>query len=207
MKLYNYYRSSASYRVRIALNLKNIHYDTIDINLLPAVNEQQTESYLNLNPQGMVPTLNENGHILTQSMAILEYIEEICPTPSLFPSTPLGRACVRSLAMIIACDIHPLNNLRVLQQLQHQFQASEDQMKAWYHLWLKKGFDAFERKLQNLPRKNSVCYGSEVSVADICLVPQVYNAKRFEFAMEDYPLINEINAYCLSLKAFSHAAP
>lgn len=205
MKLYNYSKSTAAYRVRIALNLKQINYEKIDINLLE--NQQNSATYTELNPQGLVPTLNENGHIITQSLAIIEYLDEISPEPPLLPSTPLAKAQVRSLAQIIACDMHPLNNLRVLNQLRNQFQATEDQVQTWYHHWLKLGFDAIEKKLAIFPRKEAVCYGNDVSLADICLIPQVYNAHRyhFDFNHHDYPLITAINNHCLTLPAFAAA--
>ncbi len=207
MKLYDYYRSSASYRVRIALNLKNISYQSLPVHLTNDYDEQNAPDYLNVNPQGLVPTLDENGHILSQSLAIIEYLDEINPTPHLLPQYPLGRAQVRSLAQLIACDVHPLNNLRVLQQLRKQFQATESQELEWYHHWLKKGFDAFEVRLRSLPRKNHVCYGNEITMADICLIPQVYNANRFNFDMSAYPLINEINEYCQTIPDFLEASP
>jgi maleylacetoacetate isomerase/maleylpyruvate isomerase len=207
MKLYDYYRSTACYRVRIALNVKNISYTTFSVHLVNNGGEQNFPDYLKKNPQGLVPTLDENGHILNQSLAIIEYLDEINPTPPLLPQTPLERAQVRGLAMIIACDMHPLNNLRVLQQLRLQFEASEAQVTEWYHHWLKKGFNAIEAQLGDLPRKNPVCLGQAISLADICLIPQVYNAKRFNFSMDNYPLINEINDYCLTLPAFIDAAP
>ncbi len=207
MKLYDYYRSSSSYRVRIALNLKHIGYEAIPVHLINHDGEQHQSAYLELNPQGLVPTLDENGHILSQSLSIIEYLDEINPSPALLPPTPLGRAHVRSIAMTIACDTHPLNNLRVLQQLRGQFQATEEQVQVWYHHWLKEGFDAVETKLKKLPRKHHVCYGNDISIADVCLIPQVYNAKRFNFPMADYPLITEINDYCLNLPAFMQAAP
>ncbi|KTC68069.1 glutathione S-transferase (maleylacetoacetate isomerase) [Legionella birminghamensis] len=207
MKLYDYYRSTASYRVRIALNIKNISYERIAVHLVNNGGEHHHPDYLNLNPQGLVPTLDEHGHIVTQSLAIIEYLDEISPTPPLLPATPFGRAQVRSLALLIACDMHPLNNLRVLNQLRSQFGADEAQIHEWYHRWLKEGFDAFERRLSAIPHKHHYCYGNEVSLADICLIPQVYNAKRFGFPMDEYPLINEIEAYCLGLAAFKNAAP
>lgn len=207
MKLYDYYRSSASYRVRIALNIKNISYETLSVHLVNNGGEQHLPDYLELNPQGLVPTLNENGHILSQSLAIIEYLEEMNPSPALLPQTPLGRAQVRSMALLIACDIHPLNNLRILDRLKTQFKADDQAIKAWYHHWLKQGFDALEKRLQSMPHKHPVCYGHEVSVADLCLIPQVYNAHRFEFNMDDYPLINAINEHCLGLPAFREAAP
>ena len=207
MKLYNYYRSSSSYRVRIALNIKQISYETLTVHLINNGGEQHLPEYLAINPQGLVPTLVENGHILTQSLAIIEYLEEINPTPALLPQNPLARAQIRSMAMIIACDMHPLNNLRVLQQLREQFNPTEDQMIEWYHRWLKEGFDAIEIKLRALSRKNHVSYGHDVTLADVCLIPQVYNAKRYHFPMANYPLINEINEYCLTIPAFKNAAP
>lgn len=207
MKLYDYYRSSCCYRVRIALNIKQINYTAIPVHLLNQGGEQHLSDYCKLNPQELVPTLDENGHIITQSLAIIEYLDDINPNPALLPQNPLARAKVKSLAFMIACDMHPLNNLRVLQALKEQFNASEDQITGWYHHWLKKGFDAIEITLQGLSRKKEVCYGLDVSIADICLIPQIYNAKRFDFSMKDYPLICEINDYCLTLPAFIDAAP
>lgn len=207
MKLYDYYRSSSSYRVRIALNLKQINYNAIPIHLVNHGGEQHHDSYLKINPQGLVPTLDENGHIITQSLAIIEYLDELNPSPPLLPVNPLARAEVRSLALLIACDVHPLNNLRVLNQIRQQLNASEAQVNDWYHHWLKLGFDAFEEKLKRLPRKSNVCYGHEITLADICLIPQVYNAKRYGFSLQHYPLIEEINDYCLTLDAFREALP
>ncbi len=207
MKLYDYYRSSSCYRVRIALHLKQIHYEAIPIHLLNQGGEQHLPGYRNINPQGLVPTLDENGHILSQSLAIIEYLDDLSPQPPLFPSTPLARAQVRKLAYMIACDIHPLNNLRVLQTLRSQFQADDHQTISWYHHWLKIGFEAIETELQAFSRKQSVCYGQDISLADICLIPQVYNAKRYNFPLQDYPLINEINNYCMTLDAFKQALP
>lgn len=207
MKLYDYYRSSSCYRVRIALNLKQIDYETLPVHLINHGGEQHQPVYLGINPQGLVPTLIENEHTLTQSLAIIEYLDEVHPHPALLPHDPYARAQVRSIAMTIACDMHPLNNLRVLQQLREQFQATENQVLVWYHHWLKKGFDAVENTLKKLPRNHRFCYGADVSLADICLIPQVYNAIRFNFSMADYPLINDINDYCLTLPAFIQAAP
>lgn len=207
MKLYDYYRSTASYRVRIALNIKNISYEKLAVHLINNGGEQRNPDYLQLNPQGLVPTLDENGHIINQSLAIIEYLNEICPTPPLLPQTPLARAKARSLALIIACDIHPLNNLRVLNRLRTQFDADEEQVTSWYHFWLKEGFDAFERHLQSRVHKSQYCCDKEVSIADICLIPQVYNAKRFNFLLEPYPLAHEIYDHCMTLSAFRNAAP
>lgn len=207
IKLYDYYRSTACYRVRIALNLKQVSYEPIEINLVNNGGEQYSPQYQQVNPQGLVPSLHLQNENITQSLAILEYLEETIPTPPLLPSHPLDRAKVRSLALLIACDIHPLNNLRVLQQLRKEFRAQEAQITEWYHLWLKKGFDALEKKLDSLQRTRDVCFGSTVTMADICLIPQVYNAKRFNFSLENYPLVNAINAHCSSMIAFINAAP
>ena len=207
MKLYDYYRSTASYRVRIALNLKKLTYEKIPIHLVNNGGEQRGAGYLKINPQGLVPTLIENGHPFTQSLAIIEYLDELNPMPPLLPTNPVARASVRSLALIIACDMHPFNTLRVLQQLRQQFKATEAQVNAWYHHWLKEGFDAIEQQLTHLPREQPVCYGHDITLADICLIPQVYNAQRFNFSMNEYPLINQINQYCNHQAAFIDAAP
>ena len=207
MKLYDYYRSTASYRVRIALHFKNISYEALSVHLINHGGEQHAKEYHALNPQELVPTLDENGHILSQSLAIIEYLEEINPSPALLPQNPLARAQIRSLSLLIACDMHPLNNLRVLQQLQKQFEATEAQVTEWYHHWLTQGFDAFEERLKQLPRKQPVCFGNDVTMADLCLIPQVYNAERFHFALDNYPLIRQINSHCLTLDPFLQAVP
>ncbi len=207
IKLYDYYRSSCSYRVRIALNLKGIDYDKIPIHLVQDGGMQNQPSYRALNPQGLVPSLDTGEHIITQSLAIIEYLNDIEPSPPLLPPNPLERAEIRSLALLIACEIHPLNNLRVLNTLKENFHADESAITAWYHQWLKAGFDALEKRLSALPREKPVCFKSDISLADICLIPQVYNAMRFEFSLENYPLIMAINEYCLSLPAFQNASP
>lgn len=207
MKLYDYYRSTACYRVRIALNIKKIHYEKIPIHLVNNGGEQHHPAYHQINPQELLPTIEANGQIIHQSLAIIEYLEEMHPETPLLPHTILDKAHVRSLALLIACDLHPLNNLRVLNQLKAQFQANEAAVNEWYHHWLKTGFDAFEEQLHQLKRSKPVCCGETAGLADICLIPQVYNAKRFNFSLESYPLINEINAYCLTLPAFKDAAP
>lgn len=207
MKLYDYYRSSACYRVRIALNIKNIHYEKIPIHLVNNGGEQHQSHYHQINPQELVPSLEANGQIITQSLAIIDYLEEIYPEIPLLPHTILDKAHVRALALLIAADLHPLNNLRVLNQLKSQFNASEAQVTQWYHHWMQQGFDAFEAQLQHLKRSKPVCFGDNPTLADICLIPQVYNAHRFNFSMDKYPLINQINEYCLSLNTFKGAAP
>ena len=207
MKLYDYYRSTACYRVRIALNLKKISYDKIPIHLVNNGGEQHQPDFLKINHQGLVPTLTDQGQSLNQSLAIIEYLDELNPTPPLLPKHPFAKAEVRGLALMIACEMHPLNNLRVLQQLRQQFQATEAQVNTWYHHWLKEGFDAIEKKLSDLPRDKDLCFGSHLSMADICLIPQVYNANRFNFSMNDYPIINKINQHCLRQAEFIEAAP
>lgn len=208
MKLYHYFRSSASYRVRIALNLKNIPCELIDIHLLNNGGMHNAPDYLKINPQGLVPCLElDDGQRLIQSQAIIEYLDETLPQPPLLPIEPYAKGEVRALALIIACDIHPLNNLRVLNQLKTQFHAQEPDVITWYHHWLKAGLDAIEAQLQKLPRSKPVCYGDTLTLADVFLIPQVYNAHRYKLPMTNYPLINEINAYCLSLEAFQKASP
>lgn len=207
MKLYDYYRSTACYRVRIALNIKNIHYNKIPIHLVNNNGEQHSNEYYHINPQELVPSLEANGQIIHQSLAIIDYLEEIFPENPLLPHTILDKAQVRSLALLVACDMHPLNNLRVLNHLKEQFHANETEIQHWYHHWLRIGFDAFEEKLQHLKRSKFVCFGDSPTLADVCLIPQVYNANRFNFSMDNYPLIKQINNYCLTLSAFQNAAP
>lgn len=207
MILYDYFRSTACYRVRIALNIKNIAYEKRTIHLINQGGEHHSPQYQQINPQGLVPSLDVQGHIVHQSLAIIEYLEETYPENPLLPPDPLHKASLRSLALLIACDMHPLNNLRVLTHLKEQFKATESQVMDWYHHWLKEGFDAFERRLTLLERSKPVCFGAEVSLADVCLIPQVYNAHRFKFSLAPYPLISEINNYCLSLNPFKNADP
>ncbi|HHT0594861.1 TPA: maleylacetoacetate isomerase [Legionella anisa] len=207
MKLYDYFRSTACYRVRIALNLKNIAYEKIDIHLVNHGGEQHSPEYRRINPQELVPSVETNGNVISQSLAIIEYLDETYPAPALLPQNPLDKATVKSLALIVACDMHPLNNLRVLNRIKEQFQANEAQVTEWYHHWLKAGFDAFEAKLQHIERSQHFCFGNSVTLADLCLIPQVYNANRFHFAMDNYPLINEINTHCLTLEPFQKAVP
>ena len=207
MQLYDYYRSSCSYRVRIALNIKQLDYSVVPINLVNDGGEQFSEAYTAINPQQLVPSLDTEDGIINQSLAILEYLDERYTKPSLLPKNSYKRAQVRSLMYLIACEIHPLNNLRVLKTLKLEYSISDDEKLAWYHNWLRVGFDALENKLNQFPREVPVCFEDNITMADLCLVPQVYNAKRFEFNLDDYPLINSINEYCLNIQAFSKSAP
>lgn len=204
MKLYSYFRSSASYRLRISLNYKNIAHEKITINL--SQNEQNNEHYLKLNPQGLVPTLITNENVaLQQSLAILEYLEDIVPSPSLLPSNPLQRARVRMLAQMIACEIQPLNNLKVLNYLQSECKLDENEKLKWYQHWIYQGFNAIESHLQN--ESGQFCHGDTPTLADVCLMPQVYNARRFHCDLENYPKILEIEHACNQIEAFVVAHP
>lgn len=207
MKLYDYYRSTACYRVRIALNLKGIDYEKVSVHLINDGGQQHSPEYHQINPQELVPSLEIEGHIFTQSLTIIDYLEETYPEPALLPKKAIDRATVRSLAQIIACDMHPLNNLRILNYLKSEFKADEPQVMKWYYHWLKTGFDAFEAKLHSIKRSGPFCFGSTPSIADLCLIPQLFNAQRVNFATDKYPLIQEINAHCLLIKSFQEAAP
>ncbi|MFI4937938.1 MAG: maleylacetoacetate isomerase [Candidatus Berkiellales bacterium] len=208
-RLYDYFRSSSSFRVRIALNLKEIEYELIHIHLLKEGGEHLQESYRRLNPQGLVPCLEDTttNTVFTQSIAIIEYLEETFPTTPLLPENSLLRAKIRAFAQAIACEIHPLNNLRVLRYLVHTLQISEPQKTAWYHHWLKAGFDPLEQILNETERKGPFCFGDTPTLADVCLIPQVYNAERFEFDLKAYPTIKAVYDHCLQHPAFIKALP
>lgn len=207
--LYDYFRSTASYRVRIALNLKNINYELKQIHLVNQGGEQHLADYSQRNPQQLVPLLEDkqNGLLLNQSIAIIEYLDTFHPEPSLYPSNNNDKAMAKSIALQIACDIHPLNNLRVLKYLTGKLNINEDQKMTWYHHWLKTGFDALEKQLSQQPGDTVCCIGNQITIADICLIPQIYNAHRFEFDMSAYPRLSAINEYCLSLSEFDKATP
>lgn len=205
LRLYTYFRSSAAYRVRIALHIKNIAYSSNPINL--AQQAQQSSEYLSLNPAGLVPMLVDNDQAMTQSLAIIEYLNEVYPDPPLYPNDPIARAEVRAMALLIACDIHPLNNLRVLQYLSQTIKISEDQKQAWYAHWINQGFHALEKIVANNQSSGKYCYGNNITVADICLIPQVYNAQRFSVSLEKFPHIQKINDHCLLLDCFKDAHP
>ncbi len=205
MKLYSYYRSSAAYRIRIALNIKGIDWETIPVDLLNG--EDAGDAYRAINPQGVVPSLAIDSKILHQSMAILEYLEETHPTPALLPADAQDRAQVRALANVIACDIHPLNNLKVLKYLVGKLGISEEQKLTWYADWINEGFHAFEQLLQSSQSNDKFCFGDAPTIADINLVPQVYNANRFNVELAAFPRIVAINEHCLTMPAFANAAP
>lgn len=205
MQLYGYFRSSAAYRVRIVANLKGLALDQFPINLVKG--EQREAANLARNPQGLVPTLvTDQGHALNQSLAICEYLEERYPTPAILPSDLEGRARVRALAQVIACEIHPLNNLRVLKHLTGELGVSEEEKLAWYRHWVATGFDALEAML-NDGHSGDFCHGNTPTLADACLVPQVFNAERFKCDLVPYPRIQAIAARARALPAFAKAAP
>lgn len=207
MNLYSYFRSSAAYRVRIALNLKGLAYRTLPVHLLRDGGEQHRPAYRAVNPAGLVPALEDRGHTLTQSLAILEYLEEQYPQTPLLPQGSAERARVRAIAQSIACEIHPLNNLRVLQYLSGTLGLGEEQKNAWYRHWVGEGLGAVERLLADDPRTGAFCHGDRPTLADCCLVPQVFNARRFGCELDAMPTILAIVARCQSLEAFQRAAP
>jgi maleylacetoacetate isomerase len=205
--LYSYWRSSAAFRVRIALNLKGLRYETRAIHLVRDGGEQHSTAYAALNPQELVPTLVDGDRVLPQSMAILEYLDETHPQPPLLPGEPAGRARVRALSQVVACDIHPIGNLRVLQQLGTQFGADDEQKALWMRHWVSKGLQAFETMLAHSKDTGRYCHGDTPGMADVCLVPQVYNARRWKVPLGDYPNILRIDAVCAALPAFHDAMP
>jgi maleylacetoacetate isomerase/maleylpyruvate isomerase len=205
MKLHNYFRSSASFRVRIALELKGLPYEYIPVHLLKG--EHKQEKYAAVSASMLVPTLEtDGGELLGQSMAIIEYLDETHPEPRLLPTEATERAHVRALAQLIACDIHPLNNLRVLKYLVHELKVDEEAKSAWYRHWVREGLVAFERELQRLPA-STYCFGDAPTLADCCLVPQIFNGKRFNVDFSG--LTRTMAAYdaCMQLPAFQKAQP
>jgi maleylpyruvate isomerase len=207
MKLYSYFRSSAAYRVRIALNLKGLDYDYAPVHLLRDGGEQLKPEYRELNPDGIVPTLVDGNDVLTQSIAIIEYLEETHPKPALLPGTALDRAFIRSVALQVACEIHPIDNLRVLKYLKHTLKVGEEAKDTWYRHWLETGFSSLEKRLVNDPRVGALCFGNTPTLADLCLVPQVFNARRFNIDMSRYPTIQRIADHAGQIDAFMRAAP
>ncbi len=207
MKLYDYFRSSAAYRVRIGLHLKGLTYESIPVHLVRDGGEQLKPEYRAINPSALVPALQDQGATITQSLAILEYLDEAHPLMPLMPKDALGRARVRSLALAIACDIHPLNNLRVLRYLVKEAGLTEEAKTAWYVHWVREGFAALEAQLAASPDTGRFCHGDTPTIADIVLVPQVFNASRFNIDMSAYPTIARIDATCRALPAFEAAHP
>jgi maleylpyruvate isomerase len=207
MKLYSYFRSSASYRVRIALNLKGLPYDYAPVHLLRSGGEQLTPEYRRIGPDGIVPALVDGDLVLQQSLAIIEYLDETHPNPPLLPGSPGERAYVRAIALQIACEIHPLNNLRVLKYLKHSLNVTDEAKDAWYRHWIINGFDVLERRLAGDPRTGKFVFGDTPTMADLALVPQVFNAQRFNVDMSPYPTIRRINDEALRHDAFVQASP
>lgn len=204
--LHNYYRSSTSYRVRIALEMKGLSYDYVPHHLRHG--EHLEPAYLAVNPQGLVPALVlDDGTLLTQSLAIIEYFDEIHPAPPLLPKDPLGRARVRMLAQMIACDIHPVNNLRVLTSLRTLFGAGDQDITNWFRHWVNEGFRPLEKILASSPETGTFCHGEMPGLADICLAAQITSNARFGVDLTPYPTITRINAACMALPAFQKAAP
>ncbi len=207
MRLYTYFRSSAAYRVRIALNYKGLSYESVPVNLRGPVSEQRSPGYLKLNPQGLVPLLEDGGQVLRQSVAIIEYLEETHPRPALLPAGAIARATVRALTLAIACDIHPLNNLRVLNYLRGPLGCEQARVDAWYAHWIAEGFAALETEAARGSGDGRHLYGDTVTLADVCLVPQMYNARRMNCDLAGYPTLRSIEAHLTGLPAFAAAAP
>lgn len=207
LRLYSYWRSSAAYRVRIGLNLKGLSYETVPVHLLRDGGEQLKPDYAQANPQKLVPVLEHGQRLYRQSLAILEYIDEVWPTPPLLPSVARDRARIRGLAQLVACDVHPLNNLRVLRYFEQEWHVPQPERDTWVRHWIEQGFAAFEAMLQDHPATGSFCDGHSPTLADCCLVPQVYNARRFGVDLAPYPTIVAIEGACMALPEFQAAAP
>ncbi|MES2162720.1 MAG: maleylacetoacetate isomerase [Pseudomonadota bacterium] len=207
MKLYTYFRSTAAYRVRIALNLKGLAYDAMPVHLLRDGGEQLTESYRALNPSALLPTLDDDGSVIGQSLAIIEYLEETRPQVPLLPAVAADRARVRALALTVAADTHPLGNLRVLKYLKGQLKVTEEVKVEWQQHWLRTGMATLERLLADDARTGRYCHGDTPTLADCCLVPQVFGAQRFGVDLAPYPTIMRIFEACAELPAFQQAHP
>ena len=205
MKLFGFFRSSAAFRVRIALNLKGLAYEDAFIHLRRG--DQRQPGYLGVNPQGLVPALEIDGETLIQSQAIIEYLDETHPEPPLLPRDAAGRARVRALAAIVACDIHPLNNLRVLRYLMRDLGHDQAAVETWYNHWIASGFAALESLLAGDPRTGRYCHGDRPGLADIALAPQVVNSERYQLDLSPYPTVARIHGECMKLDAFSAAHP
>jgi len=208
MQLYSYYRSSCSYRARLALNFKGIPYEYHAVHLVRNGGEQHAPEYKALNPQALVPTLIDGDFVLTQSMAIMEYLEEKQPTPSFMPEDAQARAYVRQISLVNVADIHPINNLKILNHLSGELGVTQAQKTEWYHKWIRQGFDAIEKLLETSRfRTGAYVCGDQVTMGDMCLIPQVYNARRYELDMAPWPIISAIDAACMQLPVFIDASP
>ena len=205
LRLHNYFRSSASFRVRIALALKGLEFEYVPVQLTK--NEQLRPDYAALAPARLVPLLQDGDLRLTQSLAIIEYLDETHPEPPLLPASPAARARVRALALDIACEIHPLNNLRVLRYLVHELKVSEDAKNGWYRHWVEDGLEVVERQLVGRPETGAFCHGDTPTLADITLVPQIFNAQRFDCRLDHVPTLMRIFSACMALPAFEKAQP
>ena len=206
IRLYDYWRSSAAYRVRIALNLKGVAYESVPVNIAPGTDEQRTDTYRSINAQMRVPTLEADGRSIGQSMAILEWLEEVYPAPSILPADPWVRAQARSFADTIACDVHPLNNLSVLAALRTDFGADDAAVTRWYHDWIRRGFEALEQ-IAAARAPSPFLFGETPGIAEIALIPQISNARRFKMDLSAFPTLVAVDAACLELDAFRRASP
>ena len=207
LKLYTYWRSSAAFRVRIALNLKRLDYESVPKHLLRDGGEQRNSDYLALNPQGLVPALDHDGSLVTQSLAICEYLEEVYPEPRLLPGDAVARAGIRAMALAVACDIHPLNNLRVMQYLRGELRQDDDAVNRWARHWIARGFEALEQFIARHSADGLHCYGPGVTLADVFLLPQVFNARRVELDLAPFPRLAAVAAHLEGLPAFDAARP
>jgi len=207
MKLYNYFRSSASFRVRIALNFKGLPYEYAVVHLTKGGGQQFAPEFRAINPDALIPVLDDEGQRLTQSLAIIEYLEETHPEPPLLPTAPLERAYVRAVALGIACEIHPLNNLRVLRYLVRDLKVTDEQKDAWYRHWVEEGLAAIEARLVAEKRCGRYALGNQVTLADVVIVPQIFNAKRFDCRLDHVPTVMRIFDHCMELPAFVDAQP
>jgi len=207
MKLYTFFRSSASYRVRIALNLKGLSYEQAPIHLRRGGGEQLTAAYHAINPQALVPALEDNGRILTQSLAIIEYLDETHPNPPLLPKVLADKALVRGMALVIACEVHPIQNLRVLNYVKATYNQTDEQVNQWAQHWIDLGLAALQEMIVAQPKRGKFCFGDAPTLADICLIPQLGNARRYGCDLAKYPTILEIEKICNALPAFANAAP
>jgi maleylacetoacetate isomerase len=207
LRLYSYWRSSAAYRVRIALNIKRLHYETIPVHLLEGGGQQHTLEYRAVQPQALVPALMHGNRTVRQSMAIIEYLDETWPDPPLLPATARDRARARAIAQAIACDVHPLNNLRVMQYFEHVWNVPSPERDEWVRHWIREGLGAVENMLAEHLSTGTFCDGEQPGLADCCLIPQVFNARRFSVEIDSYPTIRRIHDACMRLPAFDMARP